>query len=174
MDTPMTRTGRWLGVLALGLSLACARDPAPPAEPEPKPTEPTAEPDTPAETAQTSSSGRDWYADDGELVGQYTNLERIRERIPDETSDLYSQIILVERERIPILYATFDGEVLYVIRLSCSLCEPEVGDGLWADLSRMSPDQIKAVQAELGLEDDVPVLDTADKWREFVSYNNGL
>lgn len=65
----------------------------------------------------------------------------------------------------PWLTLALEGDRLWIRRVTCAKCRRVLGFSFGGDLPRMRDDELREVQARLGLPAD-PVLRTADAWRE--------
>lgn len=111
----------------------------------------------------------DYCSEAGALVGQWMMVDRLR--VP-EGAELLSELSEggggIGQNSLRI--ATADG-VLYIHYVTCGACRRRLGKAFRGELAQMSGEQIKHMQAELGLREDTPVLDSVEAWRRYTVEN---
>lgn len=141
--------------------------------------------DGPAPTIETASAtealppcpeqarGESYCTEDGKLAGEWMPVDMLR--VPEDAQVIFeaSEGPTAGGSRQPSLTIAVDGEMIYLRHVTCGACRRELGDGFRGQLSAMTAEQTQAMQAKLGLDASMPVLDTAEKWENFASDARG-
>jgi hypothetical protein len=65
------------------------------------------------------------------------------------------------------------GDELYIKQVTCGACRRVLGQGFAGHLSHMNETQLRALQKQLGLGDDMPLLESTEKWTSFFGDERG-
>ena len=136
--------------------------------------------DTPELTAANaledcpSEAGRDqltnYCTDAGKLAGQWVPVDMLK--VPADAEIVFHHKPEGVKEA-PELSVALVGQRLYIRQVTCGACRRVLGQGFAGHLAHLSEEQMRAVQAQLGLSEDMPLLNTPDQWRSFASDERG-
>ncbi|MFO7565613.1 MAG: hypothetical protein R6X02_23420 [Enhygromyxa sp.] len=139
-----------------------------PGQLEPDPNEiqaaPTPAVDLPDCPAEKGNALIHYCSEDGKLAGSWVLVDTLR--VPDEVVIIFNAEGPDQGRQTSLMIAT-QGEALYIRHVTCGACRRVLGQGFRGHPSRMSEDQLRQMQAQLGLADDAPLLDSAEKWASF-------
>jgi hypothetical protein len=106
----------------------------------------------------------------GKLVGSWSPVDLVR--VPDEVEILFHAEHPDSKAQTSLLVCVH-GEQLYIRHVTCGACRRVVGQGFAGVLAQMSAEQLRAMQKQLGLGEDLPALDSVARWREFAGDEQG-
>jgi hypothetical protein len=140
-------------------------DPAPP-EPDPHEirTSPSVALDLPECPAERGGALIHYCTEDDKLVGSWVPVDTLK--IPDDVEIRFNAEGPDQRTQTSLMIAT-RGEALYIRHVTCGGCRRVIGQGFFGYPSRMDASQLRAMQAQLGLGDDAPLLDSAEAWTRY-------
>jgi hypothetical protein len=147
-----------------------------PGEPKPDPNEqPKVARAVPAEQlpACPSEQGNalaNYCTDDGKLAGSWVPVDTLK--VPDDVVVIFNAQGPDASKQTSLLIAT-RGDELYIKHVTCGACRRVLGRGFMGHLSHMHETQLRELQKQLGLGDELPVLDSAEAWTNFCGDERG-
>lgn len=121
--------------------------------------------------AEAPEGGANYCTEDGKLAAFSGPVDRVK--VPESAEKLFYQEG-TDTERKTYLAISAVGETLYIRHVTCENCRRVLGKGYTAHLDHMSEEQVKALQAELGLDAEMAALTTAAAWKDFASNERGM
>jgi hypothetical protein len=153
---------------------ADAPKPNPESEPEPSDPKPARAPVPRAELAdcpaEQGTAIANYCTDDGKLAGSWVPVDTLK--VPDEVEIIFNAEGPDATKQTSLMIAT-RGDELYIKQVTCGACRRVLGQGFAGHLSHMSEAQLRELQKQLGLGDDMPVLESTEKWTSFCGDERG-
>lgn len=118
-------------------------------------------PDCPTERGDALAN---YCTDDGKLAGSWVLVDTLQ--IPDDVVIIFNAEGPDQSKQTSLMIATH-GEALYIRHVTCGACRRLLGQGFSGYPARMSEAQLRAMQTQLGLAEDTPLLDSAEAWARF-------
>lgn len=125
-------------------------------------------PDCPATEGRNA-----WFTycnDAGKLVGEWRPVDVIR---PPEDAVVIFSAEGPDTGRGSRLTLAVRGDELYILHVTCDRCRRVLGQGFVGRPALLSAEQRESVQAQLGVSEDVPNLESVAAWTEFASDERG-
>lgn len=104
------------------------------------------------------------------LAGHWMPVDMLK--IPDGVVVIFNAEGPDSSKQTSLLIATH-GDALYIRHVTCGGCRRVLGQGFVGHPSHMSEAQVRALQTQLGLDKDAPLLDSADQWARYCSDPHG-
>lgn len=146
-----------------------------PGEPEPDPNEQPPIARAPAEElpacpTEQGNALANYCTEDGKLAGTWVPVDLLK--VPDDVVVIFNAEGPDTSKQTSLLIAT-RGDALYIKQVTCGACRRVLGRGFAGQLSHMSEAQLRELQTQLGLAQDLPLLEDAAKWTSFCADERG-
>lgn len=105
-----------------------------------------------------------YCTEDAKLAGAWVPVDTLK--IPDDVEIIFNAGGPEGADQSSLMIAVL-GDQLFARQVTCGRCRRVLGQGFAGHLSHMSAEQIAAMQTQLGLGEEVPALDSAEKWTSF-------
>ena len=113
-----------------------------------------------------------YCTESGKLIGGWVFADQLR--IPDSARVLfYAEGESNDASNLTVA-ASEDSETLYLRHVTCSRCARITGSAFGGMIDAMTPEQVLALQAELGLPKDTPALRTIAEWEAYAGSPAGV
>jgi hypothetical protein len=124
-----------------------------------------------AECPKAAEGPVSYCTEDDKLAGSWSMVDKVR--IPDDVEIIFNAEGSDTRQQSSLMIAV-RGDELYIRHVTCGSCRRILGQGFVGHLSHMNAEQVAAMQATLGLGEDVELLDSGEKWASFARGEAGL
>lgn len=112
-----------------------------------------------------------YCTEDGKLAGEWVPVDTLR--IPDDAEVIFHDPGTSTEGNTELTLAIRGEDELYIRHVTCGQCRRVIGQGFSGHLAAMSPEQIRELETQLGLAEDMPVLETTETWKSFAGDPRG-